>query len=731
MTGTPGPNGSAEPTPTVNNKFLEKLDAKRKQQQEQGLVPEQRGASTGQHGFDPALLDMFAADVPDIDLERDLGIAPQELALDDFIKRLTVVDAYNKWCGKTQITNMNQREIMVSCPNPQHADEKASCGLNLTKNLFNCLGCGFTGDTWDIAAVGLGYPWPGYKTDKTMFRNLRADIGRTFGIETVRSITGEEITYMPEHLNTAPLPQPPVIAPAQMSAQPLPTEHMATVSYTPEGSAYAEEQEEAGLEARRVHPSIDWRTIVPDGTFLKEFLHATTIDDCPEEFHFWSGLMALGFAVGRFRTLEDAPEVTPNLFVCLTGPTSTGKSKAKRHLTSLLLDHLPYKRDDQPPFGTRVLKGSQSGEVIIKAFTHPIIDSITQKEIGVWPAVRCMIDFEELSEIIGKSNRQGSTLKQTLMNLYDAPRILSSASLTHGDMQAELPFGSVMTSTQVKSIRDLVTRGDASSGFANRWVYAFGVAKPQFAVNRTQVDLTRSGGILRLINMNARAHETVMWNPDAEEIWADFFARTIVPFKKSNPDAEIAQRIDLLMKKLFLLFAINLRSLEVTVPMVEAALSLYPHLIESYQIIDEQISATQASDDTDLIIKHVQRLTYNFRGPTASELHKLLKRRISKISILRKMLEDMVMLGLLDEQKLPAGPRGGRPTSCFVVPAARSAMPQYPVAPQSYPLPPGALQSLQQAGMTQFPAFIPQPVPDYVAPIPQTTIPQGGGNGVY
>jgi hypothetical protein len=225
--------------------------------------------------------------------------------------------------------------------------------------------------------------------------------------------------------------------PAVTTAEP---EQQASVTYTPEGAEYEEEKLSQELLKNRLFPGINWRHIVPSETFLHAYLEATSIDDSPEEYHFWNGLVALGMAVGRMRTLEDSPEVTGNLYVCLTGGSGTGKSKSKRHLINVLHEALPYKKDDQPPYGARYIKGAQSGEVIIKCYQHEMLDPITNKPAGFWPFIKGFLDFDELAELVGKSSRQGSTLKTTLMELYDGPRYLASTSMSHGTVMAEMPF---------------------------------------------------------------------------------------------------------------------------------------------------------------------------------------------------------------------------------------------------------------------------------------------------
>jgi len=607
--------------------------------------------------------DMFMAQyrefIPDMSEEEDKvsQISPEQRVLDDFIAMISIVDAYNQWADKGHCNPGGRKDsIKVRCPNPAHPDHDPSCWLNTEKNVFNCAKCG-GGDIWDIAAWRFGYPVPGYKADPASFRALREAIGDFFGLRIEKGIAGD-----PFVVQTPQLP----IAVTTVTEPGSDQSNNENVIYTAEGSEAEELKLTNDLNANRQHPGIAWRDIVPEDTFLRTYLDATSVDDSPEEFHFWNGLLGLGLAVGGMRTLEDSPQVAGNLFVCLVGGTGTGKSKSKRHLTNLIHEALPYRRDDQPPFGAQYLNGIQSGEVLIKQFQHDMVDPGTGKVIGSWPFIRALVDFEELATLIGKNNRQGSTLKTTLMDLYDSPRWLSSTSMTHGNIGAERPFGSAITTTQFKSIRTLITQGDDNSGFANRWAFVSGTPKKPFSINRTRIDLDRAASILTGINMKTRAHEVVTWERLGENAWDTFFHKVYVPQRERN-DVAITQRLDLMMKKLFLLFAINEGSDVITADIVIRVLSLFPHVIETYGIVETEIAASQESDENDLILRHVMRMTGPGRGPTANELYKVMKRKNSSIGKFRKNLENLVVLGMLIEMKVPPGPNGGRPTSAYTL----------------------------------------------------------------
>jgi hypothetical protein len=566
---------------------------------------------------------------------------------------MDVVDAYNRWCKKMRPDTRGGRlkeSIKVSCPNPAHPDKHPSAWLNREKNVYYCSGCAQGGDVWDMAAWHFGYNVPHYKNDPSQFRELRERIGVELGF--VKSITGAII---------APVLEAPVTIP-------VPVQTPENVRVLPSAVEQQVEQEEREEKQSNI-PVIDWRTIVPEQTFLRAWLDATTLDDCPEEYHFWTGLMSIGFAVGRNRTLQDTRPVVPNLFVCFVGPSGAGKSSAKSYLHRVVQEVMPYEYDNPLSTGTKHISSPGSAEYVVRAFSAPIPDPAFPKKILGYASVRAQVDFDELATLVTMGNRVGSTMKPQLIEIYDASQTIGSGSLTHGERVAHLPFGQVTSSTQDGSLRNLLGRSDEVSGFMNRWVFASGKLKRQHSIGGTIVDLSSAAGMLKDIHRWADTSKMIALTDSGFKQWDDFFHETLVPTKRMMElsGSPLLNRIDLLYKKLLVLFACNLQTLEVDANIVDQAIALFPYLLRTYGVVKEEISDTPENQLEERVIAIVAKhYKANQKAPSVRDIHQSIRRSANTKQVL-EIVKNLVIIGRLRELVQPAANSGGRPTVRYVV----------------------------------------------------------------
>lgn len=536
--------------------FSERLQKLREEKAKQSGQPQE-------HQFDKE-------DIPDV----GQGNYPTDTDVDGVVASIDIITAYRKWINKSEVKPGSKTEsIKISCPKPDHPDRDPSAWLNTEKRTWFCGGCQEGGDVYDLAAIHFGYPIPGYKDGQT-FHKLRLQMAEDFGY-TVKKVAGGELVYKTE----PPTPEQP--QPKLKEAPQQPTDDQES-----EGEATVTELHPELEDELIIYPSIDWRSIVPEETFLYEYLTACSNDDAPEEYHFWHGLLALGHAAGRNVCLDDHKPVYGNLLLCLLGASGVGKSRSRGWLDTVLRAVLPYQETGQSTTGTKIIAVPGSGEYLVKEFSYEASDPTNPKNKW-YESVNGIVDFDEMSALINRANRQGSTLKTTIMSLADARDFVSVGSLTHKTLHAERPYCSITATTQPRAVRAVLNKQDAASGFINRWVFAGGPEKEREVIGgkRSSMAVNLDTAVEQLKQVRGWAARTrvIEWEDDAAELITRFFKRAVYPAQRKD-DSDILKRLDLLLKKLCLLFTINLKHDTVHVETVRSVMAISEYIIDCYEI---------------------------------------------------------------------------------------------------------------------------------------------------
>lgn len=464
------------------------------------------------------------------------------------------------------------------CPHHDHEDSDPSAWMNTETREWYCGSCESGGDWTELAAATLGFRnskgWIDKKADWPSF------------IDKLKAFLGWE----------DPKPAPvSIVSIEKMGSQP--------------GFEVKKNASKGGSETPNCQ--VNWRKLLPEGTFLRTWMEEVTKDDAPEEFHFASGLLALGLALGLDVGLSDAPTVYGNLFVCILGDSGSGKSKSGRLLKELLHNALPYKHDDPTNKGAALLSSPASGEVLYKLFSRPVMDPTNDKRIAFYAPVRGLVDYPELAGLVSRSSRTSSTVKASLIDLYDNPVVFSTESLTRGKLYAESPFGCMLTTTQPGVIQELMTKSDDKGGFLNRIVFVTGTEKPQFSVNRVKIDVGNSAVLLRDVFLWSQDEfqpgDAMEWSAEAEEVWDKFFRQQIQPDKKGSAN-DLTNRMDLLMKKLILLFTANRKQTVVPLDSVLDAMECYEYFMHTYGYTGAQLIKTSHGELEDKILMAVKKI---------------------------------------------------------------------------------------------------------------------------
>lgn len=575
----------------------------------------------------------------------DLGDPGYEVdqELEKAIASIGILEAYAKWCGKStpKVRTGQVESIKVSCPNPGHADKDPSAWVNTDNKTWFCAKCEDGGDVYDLAAIHFSYPRPGYKEGE-LFHKLRTQMAEDFGY-VVKKVPGGQIVYKDDP-NTA-----------QAASDETESEPSNVVPLHPDA------EEDIELVA---YPSIDWRSFVPENTFLWEYLTACSNDDSPEEYHFWHGLLALGHAAGRNVSLDDHKPVFGNLLVCLLGASGVGKSRSRNWLDHVLRVVLPFQGSGQTPSGVKLIPVPGSGEYLVKAFSFITQDPVNPKNTW-YESVNGIVDFDEMAALMNRANRQGSTLKTTIMGFADTRSQVTIGSLTHKDIIAERPYCSITATTQPRAVRSVLHKGDAGSGFLNRWVFAGGPPKKREVIGGRRsaigVDLKPATEALKSVRSWCTKERLIEWDDDAADRLTSFFETMIYP-AQAKDTSDLLKRLDLLFKKLCLLFTINLERDTVPLEAVEACISMSEYMVNCYGLLEENIGITMQQE----IVSDVMRVIRNVfvkqkKAASVRDIQRGLQRKNYAPDQLKKALETMIALDMIELEKPKSG-QVGRPT---------------------------------------------------------------------
>lgn len=568
----------------------------------------------------------------------------------DLIDKIDIIDAYVTLTGnKPPKVRSGQREsIKIICP--FHLEKSESASINLDKQTFAChheFGAANErgGDIYTLGAIKFGYPLTNKEYQKgENFPNLKRDILGAFGY-SFQTVPGTKDLYpiAPEPEEESEAPQ----SPAQLTVVPIVPELES--NFEPDWSVFR---------------SPDWRNVIPEGTFLHSYMEETCKDASPENYHLFHGLIALGLACGKHTLLPGNPAVHGNLFVCLTGRSGIGKSRATHHLRTVLEAAVPNSAD-ATNHGVKYLGSPGSGEILVDMMIKRILVNPGEEDLM---EQRGLTEYKELAALTGRTARGGSTLKDYLITFFDAENIITAQTRAHKDSYAKDPFLSMLTSTQPRIIRDLLTQADIDSGFLTRLNFVWGQEKHEDLFEDVIVDLTHPIGYLKQIHEWAQGIWTVQksflykhpqFTDEANAVWTKQYDHLV-----KTDETGMLTRLKLWFKKFTLLMAINERQNLIGPDIIDRVIPLMDYQIDCYKIATQAIGETQESELVSRIMAMVrdhEAIKKNAPGLTGREMQQRLKSRKSfTMKQLTDILNQLEQLGILTGVVTTAGPKGGR-----------------------------------------------------------------------
>ena len=557
----------------------------------------------------------FQAAVPST---GDMAALPDEVkksdeALDKLIDGIDILTAYQKWCGKMTPTVLpgQVESIMISCPVPGHEDKNPSAWVNTDKGLWHCMKCGIGGDKLDLAAFRFGIQ--DYKTGQSgkAFHDLRREIGKSEGW-TFENQNGLLLGLSPEQQRAKAeriMAEAQAEFDAKKNAQTLVSFEMGTGSPSLPAPVLSietgEQVEEEPFDWSEDGPSLNWELFCKPGTFLDEYMRSVSIDPTPNEFHFFNALQSIGLAQGRVQWWQEGSPLYSNIMVCTLGRTGTGKSRSKYWMNYVLKNALPYDPDSSDRKGAYIMPRAGSGEMLLNLFKGTFQGSKNMPVVETGD-VKGFIEYDELSDLISRQSRQGSTIKDTILQLSDTKEEVTNASKAGGIDVAKRSYCMLATSTQPELLRTILSKDDVNSGFLNRFLFVTGTLKHQPAVFRNKIDMDPSVILLKGIRLWCSTNPGPLdFAEGVEAEWLKWYEEKGLgdPRKLDS----MTTRLRTTLKRRMLLFAANAMEDKISLDTIEKVQGLYEYFIATYSIISKSVARSAMGEIEDDILEYVTK----------------------------------------------------------------------------------------------------------------------------
>lgn len=228
-------------------------------------------------------------------------------------------------------------------------------------------------------------------------------------------------------------------------------------------------------------PEIAWRGLFKD---YRDMVANTT--EASDAFHFATFLQIFGLTIARRLYVRHAGKRYPNFYTCNVGRSGlsrkdTAAAGAEPILVAL---HAVSEDDSNQPF--KILTGLRSYEGLLD-------------EIAGERKVR-LIQLGELLSLLAKARQDSmGTLIPALTELYDCKDRINPPVHQREVKPAIKPFVSIMAGTTQAWLHDALTERDIYGGFANRWLYFYGLPKGANS-DPDNLDESKQQAIIRELN---------------------------------------------------------------------------------------------------------------------------------------------------------------------------------------------------------------------------------------
>lgn len=228
-------------------------------------------------------------------------------------------------------------------------------------------------------------------------------------------------------------------------------------------------------------PAIAWRGLFKD---YRDMVASTT--EASDNFHYAAFLQVFGCTIGRRLHVYHAGRQYPNFYVCLVGRSGLTRKDTTWSRAETVLNDLHAYSEDGPSPSFKAVRGLRSYEGLLD-------------ELAGERKVR-LIMLGELLSLFAKASQQSlSNIIPGLTEFYDMKDVINPPVHQKDVKPAREPFLSIMAGTTQDWLQKALTERDVYGGFANRWLYFYGLPKEPMP-NPPKVDQALRNNLINELN---------------------------------------------------------------------------------------------------------------------------------------------------------------------------------------------------------------------------------------
>jgi len=311
-------------------------------------------------------------------------------------------------------------------------------------------------------------------------------------------------------------------------------------------------------------PDIAWRGLFKE---YRDMVAPTT--EAADAFHYATFLQVFGCTIGRRLHVYHATRLYPNFYTCLVGRSGLTRKDTTWSRGSDILSrlHAETDGDDSPPF--RIVKGIRSYEGLLD-------------ELSGERKVR-LIQLGELLSLLAKARQDSlGNIIPALTELYDSPDLVNPPVHTKDVKPAQEPFLSIMAGTTQDWLQKALTERDIYGGFANRWLYFYGLPKEPMP-NPPKVDQNKRNKLVEDLNQlrdwtDSVSSGEITISDEASTLFENYYCEYYRRCQQPGLIPTLIVRIQDFIWKIALLYATDTMSDVISKDHLEAAIAVGNYL---------------------------------------------------------------------------------------------------------------------------------------------------------